>query len=260
MIQCPVIVCLFACFLNFLSQNGTQLAVLLDANILHCWMQGKDAGAGLTAFMVQSTIVFLTAQKFLSWVLICLKFKGYQKLLLWHPTIILDPSPSSKCTRASKADRCPLCTSGLVKGALCILCLNCYVCLVSRGTCNPLCCHLAPKVPIHLSLIQVVCSFVEMDSCGSQLFCITSNQWHYCKRRYKKLPLYQTIRLQFSLVWEAGNKTSVPQELHIFIMQLLCELSYLSARGTMRQQPCGSNGQLRFEGKKDFQLCVCTAK
>jgi len=134
-------------------------------------------------------------------VFICLTFKVYLQLFLWHPTIILDPPPSSKRARAPKADRCPLCLSGPVKGALCIPCLSFYILLVSRGTFKLPYCHSAPKVPIHLSLIQILCSFVDIDICGSQLFCMTSNQLQYGKGGYRKLPtLYQTIRAQFSLV------------------------------------------------------------
>lgn len=155
----------------------------------------------------------------------------------------------------------PLCLSELIKGTLCNSCLNFYTLLVSRGTCIPLYYGLAPKVLIHLSLIKIVCSFFETDSCGSQLFCMTSNQLQYCKKRYKKLQSrYHTIGSQFSLVWEAGNKMWVPQELRICGVQLLCKLLCLLARGTTRQQPWGSNSQLMFEGKKYLQLCAGTAK
>lgn len=61
------------------------------------------------------------------------------------------------------------------------------------------------------------------------------------------------IRLSdHSCAWcEAGNKPSVPPEVHIWIMQLLCELSHLWARGTVWQQPCGRNCQLRG-GRSSF--------
>lgn len=55
-----------------------------------------------------------------------------------------------------------------------------------------------------------------------------------------------------SRAWcEAGDKPSVPAELHTWIMQLLCELSHLWARGTVQQQPCGSDCQLRG-GRSSF--------
>lgn len=201
-IQHPVGFFLFACLLFKLPQlKQCTTACVIRCKYPGCWTHAENAGAGLTVFVVYSTDVLFPAQKFLSWVFIYLKFKGYLKLFIWHPTILLDPSRCSKCTRTCKAERCPLCLSELIKGTLCSSHLNFYILLISRGTSKPLYYGLAPKVPIHLSLIKIVCSFFETDSCGSQLFCMTSNQLQYCKRRYKKLQSqYHTIGSQFSLV------------------------------------------------------------
>lgn len=63
------------CSLNFFSQKVKQLAMLLDANIVHSWAH-QGSGAGLSRFMF-STAEFFHSPEIPC--LACLKFKGYQK-------------------------------------------------------------------------------------------------------------------------------------------------------------------------------------
>lgn len=87
---------------------------------------------------------------------------------------------------------------------------------------------------------------------------MTSHQLQYCKRWCKKLPCKATIptkKLDCQITVVAGLRGR-KQNLSFTgtaRMQLLFK-SYVLAWGTIRQQPCGSNCLLRFEGKKHFSL------
>lgn len=173
------------------------------------------------------------------------------------PEIISLASHKTEILPLHRAERCPWC-------------LNDYLMALSASPVSTSVPSLFQETHTNLSIVtglqrsRFICRY-KLCVALFKLIILVPSSFAWClincsivkegRISYQVCSLYQTIRSLLCLLWEARNKPSVPSELHIWIMQLLCELSRLWARELWDNSPVVATDKW---GKED--LCVYTAK